>query len=193
MTRPDTAKVQKGERDMTQVTCFRCRQQGHISPNCPKKPASKVRRVRIQENLIQTLKENEVFGAVGPYRMPITLDTGADITVVPEESVEQDQFTGETCELRSFNDGKSRGRKCVIQVTVGEHKLTREAVTQPGDSLGWSVCLRLNLANQDDRTILLDQIARRADMQQKDLLYVPPEVREGFLLSGGISRGGADS
>ena len=113
VTKPEPVKEQRGGRDLSQVTCFRCRQQGHISPNCPKKPASKVRRVRIQEDLIQTLKENEVFGAVGPYRMPITLDTGADITVVPEESVEQDQFIGETCELRSFNDGKSRGRKFI--------------------------------------------------------------------------------
>ena len=184
VTRLETPRVAKGERDMSQVTCFRCRQQGHISPNCPKKPASKIKRVQVTEDLIQTLKENEVFGAVGPYRIPITLDTGADITVVPEEAVEQDQFTGETCELRSFNDGKSRGRKCVVKVTVGEHKLTREAVTQPGNSLGWSVCLRVNLADSGDRSILLDQIIRRADMQKKDLLYVPPKVREEFLLSG---------
>ena len=184
VTKPEPVKEQRGGRDLSQVTCFRCRQQGHISPNCPKKPTSKVRRVRIQEDLIQTLKENEVFGAVGPYRMPITLDTGADITVVPEESVEQDQFTGETCELRSFNDGKSRGKKCLVQVMVGGHRLTREAVTQPGDSLGWSVCLRLNLADKEDRTILLEQVARRAEMDHNDLLYVPPEVREGVLLSG---------
>ena len=185
---PQTKETPKatrpGERDMSQVTCFRCRQQGHISPNCPRKTSSKVKRVKLREDLIEKLRSSEVFGAVGPYRMPITCDTGAEITVVPEEAVDQDQFTGETCELRSFNDGKSLGKRCVVDITVGGHRLTREAVTQPGHSLGWSVCLSLNLANSGDRTILMDQITRRANMLDKDLLYFPPEVREGYLVSG---------
>ena len=179
MTRPT-----RGERDLSQVTCFKCRQQGHISPNCPKKTSSKVKRVKVREDLIERLRSNEVFGAVGPYRMPITCDTGAEITVVPEEAVEQDELTGETCELRSFNDGKSLGKKCILTISVGDQKLTREAVTQPGQSLGWSVCLSLNLADSSDRDLLLDQITKRANMSEKDILYIPPEVREGFLVSG---------
>ena len=31
------------DRDMSDVTCFRCRQQGHISPNCPKRTTPNVR------------------------------------------------------------------------------------------------------------------------------------------------------
>ena len=98
---------------MSQVTCFRCRQQGHISPNCLKKPTSKIKRVQVNEDLIETLKENEVFGAVGLYRMPITIDTGAEVTVVPEEAVEPYQLTGETKTLRSFNNTESTGKSCM--------------------------------------------------------------------------------
>ena len=96
LTRPEIPKATRGERDMSQVTCFHCRQQGHISPNCPKKPSSQVRRVQVTEDLIEMLKENEVFVAVGPHRMPVTLGTGAEITVVPEEAVDPSQFTGES-------------------------------------------------------------------------------------------------
>ena len=159
---------------MSQITCFKCRQQGHISPNCPNRTTQKVKRLR----------SNEAFGAVGPYRMPITCDTGADITVVPEEAVQQHEFTGESCELRSFNNGKSLGKRCIVNISVGEHRFTREAVTQPGQALGWSICLSLNLADSSDKAFLQDQITRRANMTEQDFLYVPPQVREGFLVSG---------
>ena len=181
-------KPARGERDMSKVTCFHCRQQGHISPNCPKKTAAKVKKVKVREDLIEKLRTNEVFGAVGPHRMPVTCDTGADITVVPEEAVEPDEFTGETCELRSFNDGQSVGKRCVVTISAGNRRFTRKAVTQPGQSLGWSVCLSLDLADSGDRTFLLEQIANRDSLSENDTLYIPPEVRDGFLVSGILVR-----
>ena len=184
LTRPEIPKATRGERDMSQVTCFRCRQQGHISPNCPKKPSSKVKRVQVTEDLIEMLKENEVFGAVGPHRMPVTLDTGAEITVVPEEAVEPDQFTGESRTLRSFNNSESVGKVCIVDVTVGDQILQKQAVTQPGNSLEWSACLSFDLTDPVERGVLTDQIARRAGMTHRETLYVPPEVREGILVSG---------
>ena len=182
--RPEVLKPARGERDMSKVTCFYCRQQGHISTTCPKKTAAKVKKVKVREDLVERLRTNEVFGAVGPYRMPVTCDTGADITVVPEEAVEPEEFMGETCELRSFNDGQSVGKRCVMTISAGNHTFTREAVTQPGKALGWSVCLSLNLADSKDRTFLTEQIAERDSLTEKDILYIPPEVRNGFLISG---------
>ena len=61
-----------------------------------------MKKVTVEESKLESLKHNEVFGAVGPHRMPVTLDTGAEITVVSEEAVEPSQFTGDTCELHSF-------------------------------------------------------------------------------------------
>ena len=171
------------QRPLAETTCFKCHQKGHISPNCPANK-SKVKKVRVEEDKIEILKSNEVFGAVGPHRMPVTLDTGAEVTVVPEEAVELSQFTGGTCELRSFNDTKYVGRKCLVQVSVGKQTFTREAVTQPGKSLGWSVCLSLNLADPTERDFLMEQMTRRAHMPERQTLYIPPEVRMGFLVSG---------
>ena len=171
------------QRPLADTTCFSCHQKGHISPNCPTKK-SKVKKVRVEEDKIEMLKSSEVFGAVGSHRMPDTLDTGAEVTGVPEEAVELSQFTGGTCELRSFNDTKSVGRKCLVQVSVGKKTFTREAVTQPGKSLGWSVCLSLNLADSNERDFLMEQMTTRAHMPERHTLYIPPEVRTGFLVSG---------
>ena len=150
----EPASSNQQTRPLAEVTCFTCRQKGHISPNCPKR-ANKVKRVKVREDRIVSLRKNEIFGAVGPHRMPVTCDTGAEITVVPEECVEPHQKTGETCELRSFNDGKTMGDCCTVTISVGDATFTKKAVTQPGASLGWSVCLSLDMADPEEGQFLL--------------------------------------
>ena len=170
-------------RDLSEVTCYNCRQRGHIAPNCPKRN-NKVKRVKVSEDQIVSLRRNEIFGSVGPHRMPVTCDTGAEVTVVPEECVEPCQKTGETCVLRSFNDTKTTGDCCTVTITVGESSFTKKAVTQPGADLGWSVCLSLDMADPRESQFLLREMTRRAAMTTEETLYVPPEVRDGFLVSG---------
>ena len=174
------------QRPLGEVTCFNCHQKGHISPNCTAK--RKVKKVKIREDSIATLKSNEVFGSVGPHRMPITIDTGAEVTVVPAEAVDDEQLTGEEKTLRSFNNGESIGKVCMVNITVNEHVFVKQAVTQPGESLGWSVCLSLDLTDKDERNFLTEQIARRAEMDTKDAQYTLPEVRDGILVSGVLVR-----
>ena len=98
-----TARVKKD------ITCFNCRQKGHKSPQCPLR-VTQVKKINIPANKVVPLKKNEVFGAIGNHRLPITCDTGADVTVVPEECVSPNQLTGETCELAAFNKTKSEGK-----------------------------------------------------------------------------------
>ena len=136
------------------------------------------------EDQIVSLTRNEIFSAVGPHRMPVTCNTGAEVTVVPEECVEPYQKTGETCVLRSFNDSKTTGECCTMTITVGDSTFTKKAVTQPGANLGWSVCLSLDMADPQESQFLLREITRRPAMTTEETLYVPPEVRDGFLVSG---------
>ena len=171
------------KRDLCEVTCYTCRQKGHMSPTCPKR-SNKVKRVKVNEDQILSLRKNEVFGSVGPHRMPVTCDTGAVITVVPAECVEPHQKTGELCVLRSFNDSKTTGECCVVEITVGDFKFEKEAVTQPGADLGWSVCMSLDMENSEECEFLVQQMKRRAAMSKEETLYVPPEVRDGYLVSG---------
>ena len=181
--RPEGSKPTRGfQRPLADTTCFHCHQKGHISPNCPVKKT--VKKVRIMEDRIANLKSNEVFGSIGPHRMPITLDTGAEVSVVLEEAVEPHQFTGKERTIKSFNNTESIGKVCVIQITVGDQVLTKEAVTQPGISLDWSACLSFDLKDAEERDVLTRQIEQRAGLSQIDTLYVPPEVREGILVSG---------
>ena len=140
--------------------------------------------MKIPEDKIVSLRRNEVFGSVGPHRMPITCDTGADVTVVPDKCVEPHQRTGEFCELKAFNDSKSTGEWCMVDITVDDITFQKKAVTQLGESLGWLVCLSLDMADPTEGQFLLEKMQQRAAMSWEEILYMPPEVRDGFLVSG---------
>ena len=172
---------------MNEVTCFRCRKKGHISPQCPSR-SNRVKRIKIPAEKMVSLRRNEVFGNMGEYQVPITLDTGADITVVPAKCVLPHQLTGEVCELKSFNNNTSQGQVCNVQVAIDGTVMDRRAVTQPGESLGWFVCLSMDLTDKRERNFLLAQMKNRAALTEKETWYLPPEVREGVLLSGVLAK-----
>ena len=172
-----------------QVTCFTCHQKGHKSPQCPQK-VNQVRRIQIPSNKIVPLKENELFGSVGGHCMPITCNSGADITVVPEEYVRQDQFTGGTCEVDSFNKVRSSGKRCSIIVNIAGREFQRQAVTQPGDDLSWTVCLSLSFSKTDEMAFISQQMRDKLALQEEDICYLPPKMENGILKSGIMVRDG---
>jgi len=127
-----------------EVMCFNCRQKGHKSPQCPLRQPH-IKRIKIPSDKVVQLKLNELFGAVGKHRLPITCDAGADVSVVPEECVNPEELTRQTCEITSFNKTKSVGNLCNIDIRVHGKIFHRRAVTQPGDTLGWTACLNLSI------------------------------------------------
>ena len=172
---------------MVEVTCFRCRQKGHKSTHCPLK-ANRIKKINVPADRMIPLRKNEVFGTIGDHQLPITCDTGAEVTVVPAECVLPHQLTGETCQLKAFNQTKSEGQWCHVDLVIDHTVFHRKAVTQPGATLGWSACLSLDMADERDGQFLLHQMKKRATLSDDDILYLPPEVREGALLSGVLAK-----
>ena len=76
------------------------------------------------------LKNNVLFGSVGEHCMPITCDSGADITIVPEECVREEQFYGGTCEIDTFNKVRTRGKRCSVSVNIAGREFQRQALNQ---------------------------------------------------------------
>jgi len=133
-----------GTQKKNNVTCFRCHQKGHKSPYCPSRPKSN-RRVKLQSDKLLYLQPNELFGQVGRHSMPITCDSGAQISVAPEESVEASEFTGETQTLEDFHTGKVTGRICNVIFTIAGKQFPKRAVTLPGELLRWTLCMAVPL------------------------------------------------
>ena len=83
--------------EMKPIVCFTCREVGHKSPQCPKRPRDKGKRVLIPENKIVHLAANDA-----DTRIPMTFGTGAQISLVPIELVREDEFTGETSKFKGI-------------------------------------------------------------------------------------------
>ena len=166
-----------------EVTCFLCRQKGHKSPQCPQKQAQ-VSKIQIPVSKVVPLKENQLFGSIGGHRMPITCDSGADITVVPEECVSKEQFTGDLCDIDSYNMVRSKGKLCNITVTIDGKDFLRRAVAQPGKEIDWTACLSLPFSDKQDWSFIFKRMDHKQQMREEDTLYLPPEIKQGILLSG---------
>ena len=96
-----------GSSNQRGVTCFSCGMEGHKSPQCPNKNVRvqaepkeiprQVKRLKGHPNRDTFLKM-----VVNGQKVPVLLDSGSAITVVPSVMVAQAQLTGETVELRGF-------------------------------------------------------------------------------------------
>ena len=151
---------------------------GHKSPQCPLR---QVKCVQVATQQPVTLKDNELMGSIGADVLPVTCDSGADITIVPEECVQDVYFTGDTGEVASFNRKISSGRTCNIVVTVGGREFRRRAVAQPGKDLGWTTCLSLPYRDKEDREFIAALMDSKFDSPEDTRQYLPPKLEDGII------------
>jgi len=165
------------------VVCFRCIQKGHKSPDCPTRPKTN-RRVKLPIDKLVYLNPNELFGQVGAHGMPITCDSGAQISVVPEECVDPEQFPGELQVIEDFHTGRVTGRVCNVVFTIGGWSFTKKAVTQPGELLRWTPCMAVPLNPRAEMDYVLKLIGEKEAACREDSRYLPPSFSNGRLISG---------
>ena len=140
--------------------------------------------MQIPSSKIVAVKGNELFGSVGGHCMPVTCDSGADIAVVPEECVTEEQFTGDLCEVDSFNKVRCTGKRCNIVVTIAGRDFHREAVTQPKQDLVWTVCLSIPYSNKEEREFVSGLMDAKFALQEEETCYLQAEMENGILRSG---------
>jgi len=130
------------------------------------------------------LQANELFGQVGPYGMPITCDSGAQVSVVPEECVREEEFTGETQLLEDFHTGRVTGRVCQVTFTIAGRPFKKRAVTQPGELLRWTPCMAVPLNPREEMDFVLNQIGVKEAACREETRYLPPTMDGDVLMSG---------
>ena len=64
------------------IKCYRCGEIGHKKPECPNKKKASV----VKVGPSRVLRRNEMLATVGGISMPVTLDTGAEVSVLPTVS-----------------------------------------------------------------------------------------------------------
>jgi len=170
-------------RGKSDVTCFRCNQKGHKSPNCPSRPKGN-RRVRLPAEKLLYLQANELFGQVGVHGVPITCDSGAQVSVVPDECVKEEELTGETQILEDFHTGHVTGKVCQVTFTIARRSFRKRAVTLPGELLRWTLCMAVPLAPREEMEFILTQIGVKEAAGKEETRYLPPTLDGDLLVSG---------
>ena len=98
-----------------------------------------------------------------------------------QKNVSSSQYTGGTCEVASFNRKISSGKLCNVTVTLAGREFKRLAVAQPGEDLGWTVCLSLPYREREDRNFVMHLMDEKYERPEQARQYSPPAVKNGIL------------
>jgi len=168
----------------TDITCFRCNKKGHKSPHCPTRPKGN-RRGQGPKRQTLRLQDEELFGKVNDCGLSITIDTGAQISIVCLECVQKEQMMGRTMKVRSFQGALVEGEACIVEFEFGGRKFEWEAVAVLGEMLNWTPCFQISFCVGDDLEYLRN-LARERKETLGEQLYVQPTMRGKVLHTGYI-------
>ena len=80
------------QKESKPIVCFTCKETGHKSPQCPRKK-DKIKKVIIKVDKVEKLAVNYVMATIGGVRLRMTIDLGAEISIVPKELIKTEEFT----------------------------------------------------------------------------------------------------
>ena len=160
------------------IVCFNCREVGHKSPACPKPKAEKPRKKEVKllkkhKPSIKEMQDNEILVNVAGKNIPVTLDSGATITVLPKEAVPIEWLTGKQIVGKGFSiDHHLNIEEANLSLTVAGKKMeTLGGVVSSEDINGIGVLSYLSAKNIRDLSFpkLLEDALNRPE---EDRLYV---------------------
>ena len=99
---------------------------------------------------------------IAGIRIPLTIDSGAMISVVPIELVRESEFTGEVSKFKGLNSKCewSQGKVANVTFVVGSDKFTSRAVAVPGDTIDWTAVMSVDMNDRDLLMKNADHVSR---------------------------------
>ena len=112
------------------VKCYGCGEIGHKKPECPVKKKASV----VKVGPSRVLRRNEMLATVGGISMPVTLDTGAEVSVLPAEADCVLRYTGEEVTLIGVLDNLTSRTAPLAEaeLTIGGEVVKMVAAMVPG-------------------------------------------------------------
>ena len=173
------------------VICFACREVGHRSTKCPNKKtvtsSKTVRKVEIQKEATHVLYKNDLMAKIGEFSFPMTMDSGAQVTLVPREFVDPKDLTGETIKARwgRGKAGEMEAEKALVRLKLGNEQIERFVGAVPGDLIEWTGMYEFDLSKEADRLLWMAWEKKREglteDQMRQEFMEVKSKVQCGNL------------
>ena len=81
------------------------------------------------------MKDNEVMAIVSGVQVPTTIDSGADRSVIPEEMVRPEQFTGREVTFNGVAQGTLQTKIVNATLRIAGVNYDREALALQGEQV----------------------------------------------------------
>ena len=124
-----------------------CGKEGHKANTYPDRRDKATKRVQMREHSPELLDENDVLATVDGYSFPMTIDTGAKISIMPTEFVREDLLIGRVENIKGFEKTALFGEvpTALVDIRVGELVIPRKVALLDGETLGWEGALSFRL------------------------------------------------
>jgi len=114
--------------------------------------------------------------------MAITVDSGADISIVPIECTSEDQMMGYKDTAYGVQGSPLEGEVCNITLKIKGREFRRKAIAVAGELISWTPCLDVQFRNHEDIDFLKDMADEREAGGPS--LYHPLSSQNGRLTTG---------
>ena len=127
------------------------------------------------------LIQGEVLATISGQAIQVTIYSGADINIVPEECVQEQEFTGKVAIVHACNRTKSVGKWSNVSITIGDRQFVRKVVSHSGEEISWMGLLSFDLHNKEERAYLFNEIDLKEDLTDEEVHCMPPCMKGGVF------------
>jgi len=120
---------------------------------------------------------------MGNVNLPVTLDMGADITLLPAKLARvENKKTEKTALVKGVWDETRAAPLAQVHLVVGEVEVRGTTAMVPGDQLGWEETLAFSLDDPKQVDLLQTLNNNRKERYGNDSRYIPMKVsKEGSM------------
>ena len=167
-----------------QVKCYGCGESGHKKPDCPKKKKASV----VKLGTSRILRRNELLATVGGISMPMTLDTGAEVSVLPIEAECVKKYTGETVTLGGvFENATSRQAPLAeAELYIDGEIVNTVAAMVEGQYINWEGALTFNTDDDKELELFSRLNTLRVNKYKGERRYSPVVVTDSGDIPGAV-------
>ena len=197
MARPASTQLEIPDRKP--IICYNCREVGHKAPACPKPKSDQTKKKEIKllnqpKPKVKELQENEILVKVAGKDIPVTLDSGATLTVLPKETVPEAWLTETKIVGKGFGtDHNLNIEEANLSIQIaGRQMKTLGGVVPSREINGTGVLSYKSTANTKELNFpqLLEAALKRSDEDRLYLDYNNPIQEEQGAAANSMDEGG---